>query len=200
MSCFGTLCRNNASLLYFSLSSKSVVIFANYCFTPVFEGFWCVSLHAYKSIILAVKTGQPHNWICSVSKETSKIQNCFYQIQKKPSVKESFLRSGRDSNSRPHAWQACILTDWTTGPSFSLELFLFVCECKDTTFFRSHQIFLQKIFHFYSNQLIIRIKKMHYFLAKPTWKGQKTFETNLKIAFFEVFLFVFAQNLSLSLK
>ena len=26
------------------------------------------------------------------------------------------LRSGRDSNPRPHAWQACILTSWTTEP------------------------------------------------------------------------------------
>ena len=26
------------------------------------------------------------------------------------------LRSGRDSNPRPHAWQACILTSWTTRP------------------------------------------------------------------------------------
>ena len=25
-------------------------------------------------------------------------------------------RSGRDSNPRPHAWQACILTSWTTRP------------------------------------------------------------------------------------
>ena len=25
-------------------------------------------------------------------------------------------RSGRDSNPRPHAWQACILTSWTTEP------------------------------------------------------------------------------------
>ena len=30
------------------------------------------------------------------------------------------LRCGRDSNSRPHAWQACILTSWTTAPTFVL--------------------------------------------------------------------------------
>ena len=29
-------------------------------------------------------------------------------------------RSGRDSNPRPHAWQACILTSWTTKPFQSL--------------------------------------------------------------------------------
>ena len=28
------------------------------------------------------------------------------------------LRCGRDSNSRPHAWQACILTNWTTEPFY----------------------------------------------------------------------------------
>ena len=33
------------------------------------------------------------------------------------------LRSGRDSNPRPHAWQACILTSWTTRP-FCLNLTL----------------------------------------------------------------------------
>ena len=30
-----------------------------------FQGCWCVSLHAYKSIILAVKTKQPQYWVIS---------------------------------------------------------------------------------------------------------------------------------------
>ena len=80
MSCFSTLYRNNASLLYFSLSSKSVVIFANYCFTSVFEGFWCVSLHAYKSIILAVKTGQPLIIDLYIHFKTIKVSFCFISV------------------------------------------------------------------------------------------------------------------------
>ena len=34
-----------------------------------------------------------------------------------------FLRCGRDSNPRPHAWQACILTNWTTAPIVCLTSF-----------------------------------------------------------------------------
>ena len=36
-----------------------------------------------------------------------------------PSRSFGIKRSGRDSNPRPHAWQACILTNWTTKPSLN---------------------------------------------------------------------------------
>ena len=47
-----------------------------------------------------------------------------YVLKKNGNKKESRIftrnsfswRSGRDSNPRPHAWQACILTSWTTEP------------------------------------------------------------------------------------
>ena len=48
-------------------------------------------------------------------------------------------RSGRDSNSRPHAWQACILTklNYRTVCIIMLKtsLFFLKCGCKSTTFF-----------------------------------------------------------------
>ena len=85
------------------LSSKSVSIFANYCFAPLVEVIDAVNLRAYKPIILAVKTGRPR--FCSF------LPLCFihfkqlvaYLHKKSPHFLESFLRSGRDSNSRPHA-------------------------------------------------------------------------------------------------
>ena len=54
----------------------------------------------------------------------------------------ALLRSGRDSNPRPHAWQACILTNWTTGP------FPFVRrECKNTRFNSIFANFFHAFFH-----------------------------------------------------
>ena len=62
------------------------------------------------------------------------------------------VRCVRDSNPWPHAWQACILTNWTNAPFgvfvfevyrstlFCCPLFL-VCDCKGNTFFRIYQIF-----------------------------------------------------------
>ena len=58
---------------------------------------------------------------------------------KKPNQKtDSVLRCVRDSNPWPHAWQACILTNWTNAP-FDFFLF-FSCylsrlRCKGTTIF-----------------------------------------------------------------
>ena len=45
-----------------------------------------------------------------------------------------FLRCGRDSNPRPHAWQACILTSWTTEPEL-LSYNLSRLRCKDKYYF-----------------------------------------------------------------
>ena len=60
-------------------------------------------------------------------------------------------RCVRDSNSWPHAWQACILTNWTNAPNgFAVQevtscCFL-VCECKGIVFFRLHKMFHQVFF------------------------------------------------------
>ena len=61
------------------------------------------------------------NWILFIS--TSALHNLHFtefQTQKKPeSMIQAFnvcWRSGRDSNPRPPAWQAGILTNWTTAP------------------------------------------------------------------------------------
>ena len=57
----------------------------------------------------------------------------------------SFLRYGRDSNPRPPAWQAGILTSWTTTPlSLSwLIKYLSQLRCKDSTFFCNNQTFYE---------------------------------------------------------
>ena len=65
------------------------------------------------------------------------------------------LRSGRDSNPRPHAWQACILTNWTTKP-------LLYCGGKDTIDFRLHKPFIrefQKIFNCFIQTFVFQLGK-----------------------------------------
>lgn len=93
-------------------------------------------------------------------------------VHKKKNEKESFpkginnfsfssllLRCGRDSNPRPLAWQASILTNWTTAPFFvhswtlveRHQLYCF-CECKVKSLLPILQIFSQK--NFQENRLI----------------------------------------------
>ena len=55
------------------------------------------------------------------------------------------MRSGRDSNPRPHAWQACILTNWTTEPEF-LSCNLSRLRCKGRYYFESCNSFAAKIY------------------------------------------------------
>ena len=162
MSCFSTWCRNNASLLYFSLSSKSVIIFANYCFTSIFKAVDVWACMLTNPLSLLSKPVSPIIELVTYRKKQSLYKTVSIGYKKSPRLGE-LLRSGRDSNSRPHAWQACILTDWTTGPRFLRTLFVFVCECKDTTFFHTDQIFFEKKFHFSFNILIIKIKIFAFF-------------------------------------
>ena len=75
-----------------------------------FQGLWRVGLHAYKPIILAVKTKQPHFGLKVNGQRLMIDLACGHYLrilgQKKFSLLEnlSFVwRSGRDSNSRPHA-------------------------------------------------------------------------------------------------
>ena len=45
-------------------------------------------------------------------------------------------RCVRDSNPWPHAWQACILTNWTNAPSFHFIVAISLdCGCKGRCFF-----------------------------------------------------------------
>ena len=56
-------------------------------------------------------------------------------------------RCGRDSNPRPQAWQACILTSWTTAPFLFMHQTTAVvlnCECKCRTFFWICKYFIKK--------------------------------------------------------
>ena len=113
--------------------------------------------------LLAVKTGQPRfdttDWDVVVKKKPSKIWELLF-----------VWRSGRDSNSRPHAWQACILTKlnyrtvhyciwFFKGLSLSLK-----CGCKSTTFFLNPP---NKNAHFLKlnlyNTILQRIKKQTFF-------------------------------------
>ena len=149
MSCFSTLCRNNASLLFFSLSSKSVIIFANYCFTSVFKAADVWACMLTNPLSLLSKPVSPIIELVTYRKKQSLYKTVSIGYKKSPRLGE-LLRSGRDSNSRPHAWQACILTDWTTGP-FSY-LFCLIFVCKITQFFSFHQAFYQKkLFIFHKN-------------------------------------------------
>ena len=90
------------------------------------QGCWCVSLHAYKSPSLLSKPVSP-GWVLLQKKEVLNSEDFFV------------WRSGRDSNSRPHAWQACILTklNYRTVCIIMLKtsLFFLKCGCKSTTFF-----------------------------------------------------------------
>ena len=45
-------------------------------------------------------------------------------------------RCVRDSNPWPHAWQACILTNWTNAPKFHFFIAVSLdCGCKGSCFF-----------------------------------------------------------------
>ena len=71
---------------------------------------------------------------------------------KRKSLQKAFLkgfeRCGRDSNPRPQAWQACILTSWTTAPVLSKATVFLNCGCKDTYFFSTSK-FLLSFFMFF---------------------------------------------------
>ena len=125
---------------YTSVMQQERSYFRLLLFCIGFQGCWCVSLHAYKSPSLLSKPVSPvlratTDWDVVVKKKPSKTWELLF-----------VWRSGRDSNSRPHAWQACILTKlnyrtvhyciwFFKGLSLSLK-----CGCKSTTFFWIHQI------------------------------------------------------------
>jgi len=51
------------------LRSKSVIIFANYCFDHYFKGSTIKTLHAYLPLLPAVKTNQPRYVMAFYAKE-----------------------------------------------------------------------------------------------------------------------------------
>ena len=64
------------------------------------------------------------------------------QQKKERHFRISLSRCVRDSNPWPHAWQACILTNWTNAPlSFSFVAFSLDCGCKGRRFFQTYKLF-----------------------------------------------------------
>ena len=71
--------------------------------------------------------------------------SAFWKQQKSPDSVENqdfyfifqfIWRCVRDSNPWPHAWQACILTNWTNAPEFHFFIAVSLdCGCKGSCFF-----------------------------------------------------------------
>ena len=136
-----------------------------------FQGCWCVSLHAYKSPSLLSKPVSPE--VVKVQEGYSYLR--FYELLGYVAKKKSSFvwglsfvwRSGRDSNSRPHAWQACILTklNYRTVCILNCERTLFVSQMRlqKYDFFWNLQIFFLFFFLikklFAENQMIAEMKK-----------------------------------------
>ena len=96
------------------------------------QGCWCVSLHAYKSPSLLSKPVSPGKVLLQ-KKSPQKLWGLLF-----------VWRSGRDSNSRPHAWQACILTKLNYRTIISVLLrraFSLKSGCKSTNIFQTGKIF-----------------------------------------------------------
>ena len=69
-------------------------------------------------------------------------------IKTKEDAFASSSRCGRDSNPRPHAWQACILTNWTTAPIYLCRTFFSKAGAKVLLFFDMTKFFEKKVqFH-----------------------------------------------------
>ena len=64
------------------------------------------------------------------------------------------LRCVRDSNPWPHAWQACILTNWTNAPSFHFIVAISLdCGCKGRCFFWICNSLKEKKYLFFSTSI-----------------------------------------------
>ena len=101
---FPRLARELSRTYCASVRQRERSCFRQLLFCVCGQGFWRVSLHAYKPIIPAVKTKQPQWELGDKSCEFWFIPPM--SLQKKFSARRtsfSVWRSGRDSNSRPHA-------------------------------------------------------------------------------------------------
>ena len=129
--------------------------------------------------LLAVKTGQPRTrmqafgiWFESGLKRL--------HIKKALLLRASLFvwRSGRDSNSRPHAWQACILTKLnyrTVLLCVVKELSFFLkSECKSTNFFPFSKEKNSFFWKYFFNMLIFNINNIHFYFTKYHQKSCKT--------------------------
>ena len=110
-------------------------------------------------------------------------------------------RSGRDSNSRPHAWQACILTklNYRTNPCFQLVLFFLESGCKSTNIFQTGKIFFRFFFKFYYNRLFISADSFEKFFCCRQNLLYKTPVTNPFFVIFGVKFFVVCKRLILNI-
>ena len=111
--------------------------------------------------LLAVKTGQPRGDGKAWSLYDYLLDLAFlgYVAKKKSSLCWGLYfvwRSGRDSNSRPHAWQACILTKLNYRT-------VCILDCERTLFVS--QMRVQK-YDFFSN---LQIKKMFFRKIISLW-------------------------------
>ena len=75
-----------------------------------------------------------------------------------------FWRSGRDSNPRPHAWQACILTNWTTEPLFYLTAIPLNCDAKVDGLFELCKRCAHIFFIIFQSYLIINLLHLNFFI------------------------------------
>ena len=75
------------------------------------------------------------------------------------------MRSGRDSNPRPHAWQACILTSWTTEPLFYLTAIPLNCDAKVGSLFELRKSYTYIFFTIFQSSLIINILHLNFFCS-----------------------------------
>ena len=91
------------------MPSRAILMFKSF---NVPKGFMCIKHNTPKNrtkllLFLQICKKKKRKLINSV--------DCSVENERR-SIFASSLRCGRDSNPRPHAWQACILTNWTTAP------------------------------------------------------------------------------------
>ena len=78
---------------------------------------------------------------------------------------QCLLRCVRDSNPRPHAWQACILTSWTTEPLFYLTAIPLNCDAKVGSLFELRKSYTYIFFTIFQSSLIINILHRNFFCS-----------------------------------
>ena len=75
------------------------------------------------------------------------------------------MRCVRDSNPWPHAWQACILTSWTTEPLFYLTAIPLNCDAKVGSLFELRKSYIYIFFTIFQSSLIINILHLNFFCS-----------------------------------
>ena len=75
------------------------------------------------------------------------------------------MRCVRDSNPWPHAWQACILTSWTTEPLFYLTAIPLNCDAKVGSLFELRKSYTYIFFTIFQSSLIINVLHRNFFCS-----------------------------------